>query len=67
MRGRRHPRLAVAWCGRGILLLGAPGSGKTALCLELLAAGAYLVADDLVRLEPRGGTLRECRPRALRA
>ena len=56
-RGRRHPCLAVGLVRRGILILGAAGGGKTALCLELMAAGAYLVADDLVRLEPRGGVL----------
>lgn len=44
---------AAAWVGRGILLLGEPGSGKSTLLAELLAAGAYLVADDLVRLEMR--------------
>jgi serine kinase of HPr protein (carbohydrate metabolism regulator) len=48
---------AAAWAGRGILLLGDPGSGKSVLLAQLLAAGAYLVADDLVRLEERGGTL----------
>ena len=51
---------AVAWCGWGILLLGAPGSGKSGLLLQLLAAGAQLVADDLVRLERRGDGLRVC-------
>ena len=49
---------AVAWCGRGILLLGAPGSGKTSLLLQLLAAGGQLVADDLIRLDRCGSTLR---------
>lgn len=39
---------AVAWHGRGILLRGPSGSGKSALALRLLAAGAVLVADDLV-------------------
>lgn len=47
----------VAWCGHGILIRGDSGAGKTALCLELMAAGAYLVADDLVRLACRSGTL----------
>ena len=48
---------AAAWAGRGILLLGEPGAGKSTLLADLLAAGAYLVADDLVRLEDRGGVL----------
>ena len=57
--GAIHASLAV-WCRRGILILGAAGGGKTALCLELMTAGAYLVADDLVRLKPRGGVLHAC-------
>lgn len=48
---------AVAWCGRGVLLLGPSGTGKSALLLGLVAAGAYLVADDLVRLARRGPAL----------
>jgi HPr kinase/phosphorylase len=48
---------AAAWAGRGILLRGPSGAGKSALLARLLAAGAYLVADDLVRLERRGAVL----------
>jgi HPr kinase/phosphorylase len=48
---------AAAWAGRGVLLRGAPGAGKSALLARLLAAGAHLVADDLVRLVRRRGTL----------
>ncbi len=48
---------AAAWAGRGILLRGPSGAGKSALLARLLAAGAYLVADDLVRLERRGTML----------
>jgi HPr kinase/phosphorylase len=48
---------AVAWAGSGILVLGAPGSGKSTLVAQLLAMGAYLVADDLVRLVNRAGVL----------
>jgi HPr kinase/phosphorylase len=48
---------AAAWAGRGILLRGPSGAGKSALLTRLLAAGAYLVADDLVRLERRGRML----------
>lgn len=53
----------VAYSGLGILLRGAPGSGKSDLALRFLAAfggavaeqsGAVLVADDQVLLE-RGG------------
>lgn len=48
---------AVAWAGRGVLLLGPSGAGKSGLLARLLAAGAWLVADDLVRVTRRGGTL----------
>ncbi|MBK1637104.1 HPr kinase/phosphorylase [Rhodovulum adriaticum] len=36
----------VAVKGRGILILGASGSGKSGLALQLMALGASLVADD---------------------
>lgn len=36
----------VALDGRGVLILGASGTGKSALGLELMAHGACLVADD---------------------
>lgn len=51
---------------RGVLIRGAPGAGKSAFALRLLALGARLVADDCVRLEPRGGALIASAPEALR-
>lgn len=51
------PQLLHASCvavdGRGLLILGPSGSGKSALALQLIALGAVLVADDRteVRLE----------------
>ena len=40
---------AVLWHGRGVLIRGASrAAGKSSLALRLLAAGAMLVADDLV-------------------
>lgn len=36
----------VALNGRGVLIRGRSGSGKSALALELMALGAVLVADD---------------------
>jgi HPr kinase/phosphorylase len=36
----------VALAGRGLLILGPSGSGKSALALGLMAGGAGLVADD---------------------
>jgi hypothetical protein len=43
----------VAIGGRGILIEGAPGSGKSSLALALIDRGATLVGDDGVRLELR--------------
>ena len=47
----------VARRGRGLLLLGASGSGKSDLALRLIDRGFLLVADDLVRLVRRGAYL----------
>lgn len=44
----------VALGTRGILIRGAPGSGKSDLALRLIDAGARLVADDLVELRREG-------------
>lgn len=46
----------VAHKGRGLVIMGASGSGKSALGLQLIALGAELVADDRVRLiQTKGG------------
>ena len=45
----------VAFDGRGVLLRGPSGSGKSDLALRAVEAGADLVADDLVMLGLRGG------------
>lgn len=37
--------------------MGPSGSGKSALALEMIALGAWLVADDAVELSTRGGRL----------
>ena len=37
---------SVALGGRGVLVLGASGTGKSSLALHLMALGATLVADD---------------------
>lgn len=43
---------AVAIAGKGLLITGGSGSGKSALALALIARGARLVADDRVALQP---------------
>jgi HPr kinase/phosphorylase len=50
---RRHAS-CVALDGRGLLIIGPSGSGKSALALQLLALGALLVADDQCLLTLRG-------------
>jgi HPr kinase/phosphorylase len=47
----------VAIDGRGLLILGAAGSGKSALALDLIALGVDLVADDRVQLARDGDRL----------
>lgn len=42
----------VAIGERGVLIEGAPGSGKSSLALALIDRGAQLVGDDGVTLEP---------------
>ncbi|MEY4983000.1 MAG: hypothetical protein RIR62_1266 [Pseudomonadota bacterium] len=56
----------VALEGRGLLILGPSGSGKSALALSLMALGAGLVADDRTILSLRGDALHATCPPALR-
>ena len=42
---------AVSIRGRGLLLMGPPGSGKSDLALRLIDRGAVLIADDRVVVE----------------
>jgi serine kinase of HPr protein (carbohydrate metabolism regulator) len=59
MRGRIHAS-AVAIGGRGVLILGASGSGKSDLALRLIDRGATLIADDQVELSAHAGRLDAC-------
>lgn len=56
----------VALAGRGVLILGPAGSGKSSLALDLMALGAGLVADDRTELTAAGGVLTATCPTALR-
>ena len=69
MRGKLNPDPAggvtvplanvscVAIGGRGLLIEGAPGSGKSSLALALIDRGAVLIGDDGITLAPRGDRL----------
>lgn len=48
---------AVAYDGKGVLIQGASGSGKSGLCLQLMALGALLTSDDQTELERRGDAI----------
>jgi serine kinase of HPr protein (carbohydrate metabolism regulator) len=56
----------VAIGGRGILIRGQPGAGKSDLALRLIDQGARLVADDRVAVALRGNVLVATAPRAIR-
>lgn len=59
------PVSAVSLEGRGILLRGASGRGKSALALALMARGAALVSDDRTCLGRRGARLVAWAPEAI--
>lgn len=60
-----HQASCVAIGGRGLLIEGAPGSGKSSLALALIDRGATLVGDDGVLLELREGRLWALPPPAI--
>lgn len=55
---------AVRMAGKGVLLLGASGTGKSSLALHLMGLGAELIADDGVTLLADAAGLRVARPEA---
>jgi hypothetical protein len=55
----------VAIGGKGILILGKSGAGKSDLALRLIDGGARLVADDRCDLFVRAGRLRAAAPPAI--
>lgn len=55
----------VALQGRAVLILGASGSGKSALALQLMVLGAELVADDRVIVTRDGDAVMASAPDAI--
>jgi hypothetical protein len=54
---KAHVASCVAIAGRGVLIEGASGTGKSALALALIDRGAVLVGDDGVLLAAMGDRL----------
>lgn len=48
---------AVAVDGKGVLILGESGSGKSSLALQLMTLGATLISDDQTEITPHGDGL----------
>lgn len=57
----------VAVRGRGVLIVGASGSGKSGLALTLMAFGAELVSDDRVILHRQGARIIASAPASIAA
>lgn len=57
MPGLVRQATCVSVAGRGLLIEGEPGSGKSSLALALIDRGAVLVGDDGVELTVEGGRL----------
>ena len=55
----------VAMSGRAVLIMGPSGAGKSTLALEMMAAGALLVADDRTNLRAEGKRLLAFPPQEL--
>ena len=60
-----HQATCVAVRGRGLLIEGPPGSGKSSLALALIDRGAVLVGDDGVDLTADAGRLLASPARAI--
>ena len=57
---------AVAFDGKGVLIIGASGRGKSSLALQLMAFGCQLVSDDQTVLTRRGDDLWASAPETIR-
>jgi HPr kinase/phosphorylase len=57
---------SVAVSGKGLLILGPSGSGKSGLALDLISRGADLVSDDRTRVALQDGHLVAFAPNSIR-
>ncbi len=57
---------SVVFCGRGLLLRGASGSGKSDLALRIMDAGGSLVSDDYTQLTVKDRQLFASPPEAIK-
>jgi serine kinase of HPr protein (carbohydrate metabolism regulator) len=63
---KRIHATAVAIGGKGVLLRGRSGAGKSDLALRLIDGGAKLIADDVVEVQRRGAGLEARAPARLK-
>ncbi|WP_112321801.1 HPr kinase/phosphorylase [Oceanibium sediminis] len=64
--GERLHATCVALDGRGVLLRGVSGSGKSSVAVQMIGLGATLVADDHVLVARRGDAVIATAPPRLR-
>lgn len=55
---------SVVFCGRGLLICGPSGSGKSDLALRIMDAGGSLIADDYTDVVVDGGKVMAAAPAA---
>ncbi|MFV0303638.1 MAG: HPr kinase/phosphorylase [Paracoccus sp. (in: a-proteobacteria)] len=64
--GQRVRGSSIALAGRGALITGESGMGKSSLALDLMAFGAGLVSDDWTLIRREGATLLADAPPSIR-
>lgn len=62
---RNQHATALTWNGKGFLLVGTPGCGKSSLAMRLIERGAILIADDQVNLNNENGEWIATCPKAI--
>jgi HPr kinase/phosphorylase len=56
----------VSYDGKGVLIFGGSGTGKSSLALQLMAYGFTLVSDDRTAIATRGGVVVAAAPQSIR-